>query len=272
MDAGGQKQRPVVIVRKKVAHGGHHGGAWKVAFADFVTAMMALFLVLWIVGQKEEVKNAIGGYFRDPTGFQEKVGMGLLDGPVLSESQQPAAPAEVPPAESGRRELERTASEIVDALLRLPGLSKLGEEIEVELTEEGLRIQLVESAESTFFAVGGVELSPRGRQVLSTIAGVLGPVQNRVVVEGHTDNRQYADRRYTNWELSADRANKARSTLEAGGLDSRRIAAVRAYADSRPRKGRGPEDPRNRRIAIVVLDRAQQVPIDLSDREAPGEG
>ncbi|MEW5702956.1 MAG: flagellar motor protein MotB [Candidatus Zixiibacteriota bacterium] len=272
MESGLENQAPVLIIRKSGGHEGHHGGAWKVAYADFVTAMMAFFLVLWLVGQSEKVKSAVGGYFRDPVGFSEKVGTGMMEG-----SQSPITPPK-PSAQSEaqrrrdeertRDELNRTGKELVDALLALPGLSDIGDQIEVELTEEGLRIQLMESGDSTFFDLGSSTLSPRGMEVLSTVGRMLGTQRHEIVIEGHTDSRQYAGKRgYTNWELSSDRANTARRVLETNGIDPSRIKLVRAYADHALRYPDHPEDPRNRRVAIVVLNEfSLKRYIDLSER------
>jgi chemotaxis protein MotB len=249
--AHGQHQRPVIVHKKHRRHDGHHGGAWKVAYADFVTAMMAFFMVLWLVGQSNEVKNSVAGYFRDPVSFSSGGGApGILDG-----GEKIAAPDGLTAAnEADALELlRRKGREILETLRGMPELAALAGQIEIELTEEGLRIQLLESQKAGFFGVGSAALSPDGRQVVATIGRLLAPTAYRVVLEGHTDSRPYAGTAgYTNWELSADRANAARRVLEESGVGAGRIDAIRGYADKRLRLRDLPQDPRNRRISIIV--------------------
>jgi len=273
MESGVENQPPVLIIKKSAGHESHHGGAWKVAYADFVTAMMAFFLVMWLVGQSEAVKKSVGGYFRDPVGFKEQVGTGTLPGtpaPITPPRPSPSDEAQRRrDEERTRSDMKHTGKELVDALLALPNLSNIGDQIEVELTEEGLRIQLMEGGDSTFFDLGSPTLSPRGMEVLSTTGRILGPLGYEIVVEGHTDSRQYTGRRgYSNWELSSERANTARRVLETNGVDPPKIKLVRAYADRELRYPGSPEDPRNRRVAIVALNQySLKTYVDLSERD-----
>jgi chemotaxis protein MotB len=248
------KGDPIIIVRKKRRHGhGHHGGAWKVAYADFVTAMMAFFLVMWIVGQSQTVRAAVAGYFRDPGIFEQQRSTGPIAGGEASidPNATPFLPREA------RQEIERllkqTAEEIRRALAAQPSLSALANQIEIQVTAEGLRIELVESTTISFFDSGSAVLRPESIEVLTVIAGELGRLGKPVILEGHTDNRQYTNREsYTNWELSSDRANAARRAMLGHGLVDGQIDNVRGYADTRPRISSDAADPRNRRVSIVV--------------------
>ncbi|MEW6321008.1 MAG: flagellar motor protein MotB [Acidobacteriota bacterium] len=250
-----QKGDPVIIVKKKVAgHGGHHGGAWKVAYADFVTAMMAFFMVMWIVGQSQQVKAAVAGYFRDPGIFDHQTSGGAIGGtPVGLEPDRPmAVTVQQSPSDLLER-LKETAERIREALAERPALKAMAEQIEITVTAEGLRIELVESSRTSFFDSGSAVLRDETRQVLAVIAGALGQLGKPVILEGHTDAVQFASHDgYTNWELSADRANSARRAMLGHGLQPHQIDGVRGYAATRPRIPDNPADPRNRRVSIVV--------------------
>ncbi len=249
-----------IIVKR--AHGGHdasHGGAWKVAFADFVTAMMAFFLVMWIIAQGKPIREAVGGYFRDPVGFGEKAQAGILAGGkgILEHDVPPPSrdKSRVVEDEEVRAKLEQKAKELLEGLKGMPGFSEIAKQIAVELTPEGLRIQMMESAESTFFDLGGSKLSGSGLEALKMIGHTIGPLGYDMAIEGHTDSRPYANRAgYTNWELSSDRANAARRLLEDAGVSDTKITAVRGYADRQLRYADRPQDPGNRRITILVLN------------------
>jgi chemotaxis protein MotB len=254
MTKSGGSHQPVVIVKKQ-AHGkhGHHGGAWKVAYADFVTAMMAFFLVMWIVGQSEDVKAGVASYFRDPQAFES--GSGLLPG---AESGLTGGGASVQPAsdvESATAALERAAEQLRQRLAALPEFEQLQERVDVTVTDEGLRIELREAPDDGFFASGSARVKPVTVPLLQVIADQLATLPNKVAVEGHTDSVPYSAGTgpgYTNWELSADRANSARRVLEAAGLRADQIEAIRGFADTRLRTPGSPTDPGNRRISIVV--------------------
>ena len=242
-------QEPVIIIKKKGGHGhGHHGGAWKVAYADFVTAMMAFFLVMWLVGQKQEVKASVASYFRDPGAFDG--GKGVLPGVQSSAGIEP----QIPSAAAATEALERAAEGVRQALESLPRFQELSRRIEVAITEDGLRIELREAPDDGFFASGSAAMKPETVELLHVIATELGKLPNRVAVEGHTDSAPYgaANGQYTNWELSADRANAARRVLVASGMKAAQVEAVRGYADRRLRTPDTPLDPSNRRISIIV--------------------
>jgi len=243
--------QPIIVKKKKAAHHGHHGGAWKVAYADFVTAMMAFFLVMWIVGQSEEVKAGVAGYFRDPKAFEG--GRGVLPG-AESGTTGGGAPMGLTDLEAARNALAQAAEEIRQALAALPEFEHLKDQVEITLTDEGLRIELREAPDDGFFDSGSAAVKPSTVAMLKVIATQLGALPNQVAVEGHTDSRPYSANSpvYTNWELSADRANAARRILEGSGLHERQIEAVRGFADTRLRKADDPLDPGNRRISIIV--------------------
>ncbi len=241
---------PVRIVKKKGKHGGgHSGGAWKVAYADFVTAMMALFIVLWIVGQSKQVKESVASYFKDPGVFFEstKAG-GMLQGTNLAAKQQ---------VDANLKTDEQKLKEMTESILKTLGkdhaLSKLLEQIKIDSVEEGMRIELLEASKAYFFDVGTSTLKPEAIQVLAIIAGEVGKLPNKIIVEGHTDSRPYsrADG-YTNFELSAERANSARRILVVHGVKEHQIDEVRGYADSRLRNAKDPFDVTNRRISIII--------------------
>jgi chemotaxis protein MotB len=246
-------QQPVIIIKKK-GHGkhGHHGGAWKVAYADFVTAMMAFFLVMWIVAQSEEVKAGVAGYFRDPGAFTEG-GRGVLPGSEngTTGGGQPMGMTDL---EAAKSLLEQAAEEIRRALAALPEFEHLKDQVEITLTDEGLRIELREAPDDGFFDSGSATVKPSTVAMLRVIATQLGELPNKVAVEGHTDSLPYSAESgvYTNWELSADRANAARRILESSGTKQGQIEAVRGFADTRLRKPDQPLDAGNRRISIVV--------------------
>jgi chemotaxis protein MotB len=246
-------QQPVIIIKKQ-SHGrhAHHGGAWKVAYADFVTAMMAFFLVMWIVAQSADVKAGVAGYFRDPGAFTEG-GRGVLPGAEAGTTGG-GQPMGMTDLEAAKSALERAAEEIRKALSSLPEFEHLKDQVEITLTEEGLRIELREAPDDGFFDSGSAQVKESTVAMLKVIATQLGELPNRVAVEGHTDSQRYSAESavYTNWELSADRANAARRILEASGIREGQIEAVRGFADTRLRKPEEPRDAGNRRISIVV--------------------
>ncbi|MEW5875068.1 MAG: flagellar motor protein MotB [Candidatus Zixiibacteriota bacterium] len=252
MESGKEHEANIIIIKKGHKHEGHHGGAWKVAYADFVTAMMAFFLVMWLVGQSDRVKESVGGYFRDPVGFTGRSGAGVLDG----QAEQKPKDEEVRrrhQVETEKR-LAEAGKAIVEAFEDL-GLSEMSDRIEVEMTDEGLRIQLMETGDSTFFDLGSATLASSGTSVIAAVGQVIAPLNYDVILEGHTDSRQYVNSgAYTNWELSSDRANTARRLLEQNGVAPERFAEIRGFASNQLRYPENPEDPRNRRIAIVVIN------------------
>jgi chemotaxis protein MotB len=252
------KGQQVIIVKKKGSgHHGHHGGAWKFAYADFVTAMMAFFLVMWLVGQSPNVKAAVAGYFRDPGVFETTRGGGVLPGGAEGLKDAGVTKAKPNDLKSAQALLEEAAAHLREALAKVPSLKALEDRIEITVTAEGLRIELLETAKKSFFAVGSSDLLPETVQILAVISQELGKLGNPVALEGHTDGRGYADSKgYGNWELSTDRANAARRAMERFGLRTGQINAVRGYANTRLRTPDSPLDAKNRRISIVVQNGA----------------
>jgi len=233
------KTRPIIIVKKKSGHGGHHGGAWKVAYADFVTAMMSLFIVLWLLSSSKKVQEAVGGYFKDPTGTAAKIGStmeGAGENFTLTKDNMPKL----------KDQLEQKIRQMTD-------FEKLKPYVEMTVTSEGLRIELMESVTGTLFDSGSPKLNGDGRELLVTLAQEMGKLPNKISIEGHTDSKPYATSgNYSNWELSTDRANAARRLMQANGIRADQVTQVRGFADQRLRKVENPLDASNRRISLIV--------------------
>ncbi len=228
-----------IIIKKKVVHGGHHGGAWKVAYADFVTAMMALFIVLWLMNSSRQVQEAIGGYFKDPSGKSKMVGTdqrGSGDNFTLT-----------------KENMAKLKEELQKSVRKLNDFDKLRNQIEMTVTAEGLRIELLESASGAFFDSGSPQPNDKGKELLVLLAQELGKLPNKLSIEGHTDSKPYpGTNAYGNWELSADRANAARRLMQANGIREDQVAQVRGFADQRLRVANDSLDPSNRRISLIV--------------------
>lgn len=252
-------ESPRKIIKKARGHGGHHGGAWKVAYADFVTAMMALFIVLWIVGQSKEVKDAVAAHFKDPSAIHKGSASVLKGGAGPGGSVTPAPPMKPPEGDAQAREkaertmLEATAAALREKIHRETHLASFEKRITIDVVDDGLRVQLLETSQGVFFDVGSATVSPATREILGIIAQEIRRLPNEVAVEGHTDSRPYAGApNYSNWELSADRANASRRILEASGLPSEKIAHVVGYADRHLANRADPYEAANRRISIIV--------------------
>jgi chemotaxis protein MotB len=262
---------PRIIKKKKVYAGGGHGGAWKVAYADFVTAMMALFIVLWIMSQSQSIRENVAQYFKNPgllpgaSGLMETSDVGgEMPTPGHSQDLQTPAPIKSDLAQE-RNSLEEVRKRITEIIAQLPELSRLKEQVALEITDEGLRIELLDKENSNFFDLGSANLKPETQKLLRLIAQELGKVPNPITVEGHTDSRPYGTKTYTNWELSADRANAARRLMEDSGLSLGQVTSVRGCADRQLRNSRDPMDFQNRRVSILVRfqDKTRQEPLDL---------
>jgi chemotaxis protein MotB len=251
----------IIIKKKKGGHGGgHSGGAWKVAYADFVTAMMALFIVLWIVGQSTSVKQAISMYFKDPGVFTSGRAGGILEG-AQKTAAVPPPPVPFDNAAAEMAKLKAEAAKIESAISETPEFKKFIDKIHLTVTEEGLRIDLVEESEGLFFDIGKAQCKPETVKLLKVIATHLADLQNWVVVEGYTDARPYVTSGYSNWNLSTDRANSARTVMEAGGLRKNQIIQVRGFADRKLRVPDKPMDFSNRRVSILVPSKQFEAPV-----------
>jgi chemotaxis protein MotB len=249
------KVRPIIVIKKKKGgHGGHHGGAWKVAYADFVTAMMALFIVLWLTSADETVKEAIASYFNNPTGPGKLTGL--------------AAAGAGNAIELPKQDMAKLRDKIQQALAQTPNFKVLKDHVEITITADGLRIELLETEAGMFFESGRAVPTESGASLLATLAEELGKMPNSMLIEGHTDAKPFSsDNGYSNWELSTDRANSARKLMEAHGLRSEQIEQVRGYADRQLRHPNDPEHPSNRRISVIV-----QYLVPKDGAEAPAEG
>jgi chemotaxis protein MotB len=235
----------IIIIKKKGGHGGHHGGAWKVAYADFVTAMMALFIVLWLMSGSKPVQDAVGAYFRDPHGVAQKKGPalgGVGEGtPIVK-----------------KEDMAKLKNDLMKAMETMPNFDKLKKQIEMTLTPEGLRIELMENAQGTFFENGKAQPTPNLQNLLRILAVDVGKLPNSISIEGHTDSKPFSDSRtYGNWELSTDRANTTRRLMQGSGVRPNQVAQVRGYADQNLRKPLQPEDASNRRITLIIQNRGK---------------
>jgi chemotaxis protein MotB len=297
------KKRPIVIVKRKRGGGAaHHGGAWKVAYADFVTAMMAFFMVMWLVASvSKEQRAAIFDYFKNPSmeqGQSVKPAPGQngpggastspidlgggLDAPKSMQQDdnglgQPvdtiAEEAAKRIAEAAeRRQLESLMEDLREAIDKSQALEPFKDQLLLDITPEGLRIQIVDKQNRPMFDLGGTRLKDYTGVILREVASYLNSVPNRISLSGHTDDKPYTGARgYTNWDLSADRANAARRALQEGGLESRKVARVVGLASSVLFDKENPHNPINRRISIIVMTRsaeADALSVDAPDVEA----
>jgi len=275
-------EQPIIKKKKKGGHHGHHGGAWKVAYADFVTAMMAFFLVMWILGLSDATKKGVAQFFTEPGAFsfmegkalpvaienvQPTVGQGKEDGKKsggkgeykLSDSMKKVVEFERVQDSARMQVLEQSVKKQIEELAKKDeNLAKLMTSLKVEVTNEGLRIELVESEESVFFEVGSARLNKDAVLLLQKVGTEIGKIPNFVEIEGHTDTRGYGKGKgYGNWELSADRANSARRVLENSGLWEGQVIGVKGYADRKLRTPENPFDISNRRVTILVRYRTE---------------
>ncbi|MBL7975181.1 MAG: OmpA family protein [Candidatus Kapabacteria bacterium] len=288
-----EHEQPIIIKKKKKGgHGGHHGGAWKVAYADFVTAMMAFFLVMWILGLSPDSKQKIASFFRDPgvfsftTGKQIPLDLQLVAGSkgnqgngngnagmMPSDIEQDQNTEHNPQVDSLLKQLKQEAiKDSIESAIRIDEISQklqadlqemakqdaqlqqLLDNVQVTVSPDGLRIELMETKETVFFEVGSTILTKSAIKILKQVGMEVGKLENHVSLEGHTDSRGYPNAKtgYSNWELSAERANAARRILENSGLWTGQIMNVTGYADRRLRNTANPFDPSNRRVTIVI--------------------
>ena len=232
------KEQTIILIKKKVQAAGHHGGAWKVAYADFVTAMMAFFMVMWLMGSSENVKKAVAGYFIDPTGAGTEMGSGQ-SGSGEGISLKP-------------EDMDNLKDKIEQSLKEMPAIDELKDQVKMTVTGEGLRIELMETEKGMFFESGRPDPSGTGEDMLIKLAGELGRLDNTVVIEGHTDAKPSRRDGYSNWELSGDRANAARRLMQANGLRDDQVKQVRGIADQSLMNPDDPTAPGNRRVSIIV--------------------
>jgi chemotaxis protein MotB len=252
------RSQPIIVIKRKGSHGGHHGGAWKVAYADFVTAMMSLFIVLWLMGSSEKVKKAVAGYFNDPKGTANLLGTTMSgDGVAVTTKTSD--------------NLKKLKEKLEEEIKAKKELEKLAKQIEITITPEGLRIELIEGKNGTFYELGSARLSSSGQVLLALLAAELKTLPNSLLIEGHTDATPYSnDAGYSNWDLSADRANSARRLLQQDGVRTDQVSQVRGYADQMLRVKNNPTDPSNRRISILVKNDNDPVPTVSAEKVLNG--
>ncbi|MGL4318859.1 MAG: flagellar motor protein MotB [Pseudomonas sp.] len=289
-----ENNQPIIVKRVKKIAGGHHGGAWKIAFADFATAMMAFFLVMWLMSSATpEQKKAISGYFQDPIGFTESASPYVIDlggtptpapdrtlNPEMKDA--PDAPessvdSEDTPEQLEAKQAEQLAEQVEQERLEMllqelqtkvdenPQLQKFKDQILFEITQDGLRIQIMDAENRPMFDLGSARLQPYFEDILLILAETIKAVPNKISVSGHTDAKPFAGQaEFGNWELSANRANSARRALVAGGYPDERVARVVGYASSALFDRNDPLNPVNRRIDIIVLTKKAQRAIEGS--------
>ncbi len=278
------KQQPIIIKRVKRGGHAHHGGAWKVAYADFVTAMMAFFLLMWLLGStSKSQREGIADWFQEPTGIQGPGGAstsmiklgGALELPRTPAVPQPehvardqhSKPVQAEEAAADKRRLDQLLQELKASIEQSQALKPFKDQLLLDITPEGLRIQIVDKENRPMFAVGEAELKSYTRKILIEIAHTIDEVPNKISITGHTDARQYLSGRrdYGNWELSADRANAARRALVEGGMVPGKIGRVVGLASSVLFDKQDPYSPINRRISIIVMNKATERSIGLSE-------
>ena len=299
-----QQPAPIILIkRRKGGGGGHHGGSWKVAYADFVTAMMAFFMVMWLVTSTPEEKlGGIADYFKNPSAVKGSTSTavpgrmgpgGAGDSPVkmFSQVRNPpgAGEAKIPGIGSGkdgqqrsdaakekqdRAKLEELRKVLTKAVAASQAMAPFKDQLLIDITPEGLRIQIIDAHNRPMFDLGSPELKPYTRALLVELARYLDDVPNRVAITGHTDTTPYrAQDGYSNWELSSERASAARRALVAGGLTESQLARVVGLAASVPFNRQDPADPKNRRISLVVLSaEAERAAARVDAPRAPGDG
>jgi chemotaxis protein MotB len=285
-------QRPIIVKRKKAGHGGHHGGAWKIAYADFVTAMMAFFLLMWLLGSTTKATlEGIAEYFKNPMKVSQRGGEGAGDATSVirgggldmtkatgqvrkssSERSKPTTIAEIK-AKQEKAKLQELKAKLQNMVNTDKKLSQFQKQILIDITSEGLRIQIVDEKNRPMFDIGRDQLKPYTVVILREIAKVLNEVPNRISLTGHTDATPYygGERGYSNWELSADRANASRRELIAGGMEEAKMLRVVGLASAIPFDKEDLFNPINRRISIIVLNKRTEDAL-TAENSAAGKG
>ena len=277
MAAGKEGAQPIIVKKIKKGGHGHHGGAWKVAYADFVTAMMAFFLLLWLMGSTStEQKRYIAGYFQDPSGVSPVGPGGAAPGIIPKEDPAPPPPQGALDNEMSnlpgeaktdtdhwekdklqkedKQQLDKLEQDIENEIQSDPAFAMLKDQIMLDTTPMGLRIHILDKPNHPSFSAGSARINDYTEQILEVLAPTINKVNNRISITGHTDASPLGNNgAYSNWELSADRANAARRALIAGGYPENKIAKVEGFADSLPLDATDPASPINRRIAILIL-------------------
>lgn len=251
-------QSPVIIKKVRKNKHGHHGGSWKVAFADFMTAMMAFFLVMWIIGLDQETRSAIAGYFRDPLNFERQAAGNRIASLMNSRADEPGeagAARETPPVARDQEiaELSRLEDQLEQISGESPDVSELLEQMDVRMTEEGLIIEFTDGVGSAFFETGSAVVRPQAREIFMRLGSVLARSKRHIVIDGHTDSAQYAPGSlYDNWTLSQDRAAAVYRVLRQAGVSEKNVLGVRGFADRRLKVPEDPTNFANRRVSVLL--------------------
>ncbi|NOS74730.1 MAG: OmpA family protein [Methyloglobulus sp.] len=262
-------EQPIIKkVIKKKGHG-HHGGAWKLAYADFVTAMMAFFLLMWLLGSTDEAtKKGISEYFQDPY-EASKIDKGKV--PSLDEIDPTELDKQA--EKEDKKQLESLKMKIEKMVKEDKNLGDLKDQIQLTITPEGLRVQIVDDKKTPMFKLGSSKTEPQIRTILNALAPVINKLPNKITINGHTDAKPFPDisKQYTNWELSSERANAARAELRSGGYDEKKILRVSGLGDSVPLNTKDPLDPVNRRISIIVMNKKTELQLleEVGNKEDP---
>lgn len=294
-------QRPIVIKRIKKAAGGHHGGAWKIAYADFVTAMMAFFLLMWLLGSSTKAQlEGISDYFKTPLKVAMSGGSGSGDSSSVikgggtdftrQEGQVQKGVIKEQKIDNETKKILRERAELIrleglkkkieQAIEANPSLKKFQNQLLLDITTDGLRIQIVDEQNRPMFALGKAELQPYTKTILREIGKMLNDVNNKISLSGHTDGKPFpsGDKGYSNWELSADRANASRRELVAGGMDTNKVLTVVGLSSAVLFDKNAPLNPINRRISIVVMNEKAEKAItmdnptvDIDMQDGPGK-
>ncbi|WP_051328386.1 flagellar motor protein MotB [Desulfatirhabdium butyrativorans] len=256
--------QPVIVKKvKKVVHGGHHGGSWKVAYADFVTAMMAFFLLMWLVTMVSPEKRAGVSYYFKHFNLFDKAGISFVDTKI------PVKMSLVDDQRFGKPEIDEEGTELEEQRRKAfedtlkqeieTRLADVKDQILVDTFENGVRVEIVEKSSSAMFPLGSAVMTDNGKRILKVIAGVLNGTDKKIAIEGHTDALAFSSSTYSNWELSTERASAARRELERDGFPPSRLMRVTGFADTQPLIQENASDPRNRRISILIFDEPRPV-------------
>ncbi|KAA0228195.1 MAG: OmpA family protein [Armatimonadetes bacterium] len=253
------QQQPIIVKKIRKAGHGHHGGSWKVAFADFMTAMMAFFLVMWIIGLDEETRSAIAGYFNDPLDFAKKSQGSKLESLMSKDANQkgneePANDLDgLRWKEDEQKRLDELGKQIRQAIEQEGDLKELGKFVQISESEEGLVLEFVEGAGSMFFESGSAEVRPVARKLFNRLGGILAKQPRNMTIDGHTDAQPFnSSTGYDNWNLSNDRAVAVLRVLQSAGVQEKYILAVRGFADRRLKDKRNPLSFVNRRVTVLL--------------------
>ena len=276
-----ERVRPIIVKKIKKGGGGHHGGAWKIAYADFVTAMMAFFLLMWLLGStSKEQKAGISEYFQTPLkqvlmgpsmgasdtiikggggkDFTKKSGqVKKVDGPDGKKTAVDAEDAKKALEQAEKVKLEELKKKIEKAIDDSPNLSKFKNQLLLDITSDGLRVQIVDEQNRAMFNSSKAEMQPYAKQILQELGKTLNDVPNKISLSGHTDATPYpnGEKSYSNWELSSDRANASRRELVAGGMDETKLLRVVGLSSASLFNKENPFDATNRRISIIIMNK-----------------